>query len=426
MTKNLENYLNQVATYLVGDREDIIMEIRGHILEKAAGPEGEATPEAIDRVIEELGDPQSLASNYSEGKDIILPHFRNLLFLYTGILFAIHLGATAVAAVTGGGVAVFPLIFVPELGSIWETLFFLPFAFIFDFGLVSLVLFAVSQSKGGLKLPIPTVDSDQDRPSPWVLLYMGLGLAAVAAAWQYAGDWYQAGNVTIIMPTQGFLTIALVLLGVAVWFYFLKVLSRSTFMRRLLAVLGSVASLAALIITNAHLAPGTRLVEGVNPEHARLNEMGFQALLVLIAVLITIDLVKHVIRLFAVMGTRRARVEFAPADSSDWSATILRLALYMGLMVGAGVFIHHVPWLFALVALGGLAWLVSWHSKRFGFRCGKCSQEFEISFLADLISPHGFTKEPGGGLVGWHLLRCPHCRKWSRATVVKKLTKPEI
>lgn len=72
-------------------------------------------------------------------------------------------------------------------------------------------------------------------------------------------------------------------------------------------------------------------------------------------------------------------------------------------------------WL-ALVA-GGLFLIVSWHKKSTAYRCPKCGNEFEISFLTDFFSPHGVTKEGGG----WLHLKCPRCHNRSKMKVLVKI-----
>jgi DNA-directed RNA polymerase subunit RPC12/RpoP len=68
-----------------------------------------------------------------------------------------------------------------------------------------------------------------------------------------------------------------------------------------------------------------------------------------------------------------------------------------------------------LIIAIGLALLVLWHARTFGYRCRSCGNEFEISLLVDFISPHGLGF--GGG---WKLLRCPKCGRWTRAFVIRK------
>jgi hypothetical protein len=143
--KALENYLDEVKTYLVVDnpkkREDLLMEIKSHIIEKAESKYGKSDEEAVKKVIEEYGTPREVGSRYSEEKTIIAPHYKNYLFMYTGIAFAIHLGLRLfglIASTLGN-----------EQVSTWEGLLelvsLIPTTFIFDFGLVALILYFVTK-----------------------------------------------------------------------------------------------------------------------------------------------------------------------------------------------------------------------------------------------------------------------------------------
>jgi len=102
---------------------------------------------------------------------------------------------------------------------------------------------------------------------------------------------------------------------------------------------------------------------------------------------------------------------------SDWVKTVVYLAVYIGaISMGAFLLLTRgtvgiVVW--ALVVVGGLILLVRWHSKITAYRCTNCGHEFEISFLTDLISPHGVGS--GGA---WKYLRCPQCNRRIRAEVL--------
>jgi DNA-directed RNA polymerase subunit RPC12/RpoP len=54
--------------------------------------------------------------------------------------------------------------------------------------------------------------------------------------------------------------------------------------------------------------------------------------------------------------------------------------------------------------------LVGWHAWEYGYCCGHCGAEFEISAFTDFISPH---------LLKTKYLRCPQCgkRNWAEARV---------
>jgi hypothetical protein len=117
------------------------MEIKSHIIEKAESKYGKSDEEAVKKVIEEYGTPREVGSRYSEEKTIIAPHYKNYLFMYTGIAFAIHLGLRLfglIASTLGN-----------EQVSAWEGLLelvsLIPTTFIFDFGLVALILYFVTK-----------------------------------------------------------------------------------------------------------------------------------------------------------------------------------------------------------------------------------------------------------------------------------------
>ncbi|TYB88866.1 MAG: hypothetical protein FXF54_10285 [Kosmotoga sp.] len=143
--KTLEKYLNEIKTYLVVDnpkkREDLLMEIKSHILEKAQNKYGKADEEAVKKVIDEYGTPQEVGSRYSEEKTIIAPHYKNYLFMYTGIVFAIHLGLRLFGLIAGtlGNEQ------INAWGGMLELVSLIPTTFIFDFGLVALVLYFVTK-----------------------------------------------------------------------------------------------------------------------------------------------------------------------------------------------------------------------------------------------------------------------------------------
>lgn len=96
----------------------------------------------------------------------------------------------------------------------------------------------------------------------------------------------------------------------------------------------------------------------------------------------------------------------------DWVRTAIAIAVFIGFVIAAAISLP-VHW-FLLAAAAGLIALINWHTRSFAYRCARCGHEFEISTLKNAVSPHG----PGWG-GGWKLLRCPECRRWSRARVIK-------
>ncbi len=111
-------------------------------------------------------------------------------------------------------------------------------------------------------------------------------------------------------------------------------------------------------------------------------------------------------------------MKYREPAKADWKKTALYLVVYIA-AIGSGAFLL-LPlgvvgaFVWAVVVLGGLFLLVRWHSRSVAYRCAHCGNEFEVSLLTDLISPHGI----GNG--GWKYLKCPRCIRRTRANVLVK------
>lgn len=124
-------------------QEEILSEIKSHILEKAEQEHGEVTETSLDKVIAAYGPARRVAEKYLDGHSIIAPAFKRHLFRYTSFLFAVHFLITAVAVIFTKSFLVFPFLYVPRMG-VFEALFYLPTAFLFDLGLVTLILYFIT------------------------------------------------------------------------------------------------------------------------------------------------------------------------------------------------------------------------------------------------------------------------------------------
>jgi hypothetical protein len=156
--ESLETYLREISHYLAvehGERE-ILAEIRSHILEKAEGESGAVTEEALERAIGEYGRPRDVAAKYLEGRDIISPTFRRHLVRYTAVLFSVHVILTVLAVHVGMSIIAIPFFFIPKMGPGIAIVYLLT-ALVYDFGLVALVLFLVTQRKASIRLPWPSL-----------------------------------------------------------------------------------------------------------------------------------------------------------------------------------------------------------------------------------------------------------------------------
>lgn len=106
---------------------------------------------------------------------------------------------------------------------------------------------------------------------------------------------------------------------------------------------------------------------------------------------------------------------FRVPSRRDWGRAFFWIAAYLVAMVVAYIVYWPVGF---VVAIGGALALVAWHRKATAYRCLHCGHEFTISFMTDLISPHGIGRADDRTVRGWKYLRCPQCGQRSRATAL--------
>jgi len=154
MHEYLEKYLKEISHYLAVKQgsDEILAEIKSHILEKAEREYGAVTEESLSRIIDAYGRPRDVAAKYMEGQEIISPTFKKYLFRYTALLYAIHFILTVIAVHFRTGIIAIPLFLIPRM-PVWAAFVYLPMALIYDFGLVALVLYFVTQQKKDARLP---------------------------------------------------------------------------------------------------------------------------------------------------------------------------------------------------------------------------------------------------------------------------------
>ncbi len=169
MSERLEAYLEEIGHFLSGreEREEILSEIRSHILEKAEEEHGAVTDDALNKVIAAYGPARQVAGRYVDEPPIIASVYKRFLFRYTALLFGIHALFTLAAVIFRESFIMFPFLFVPRLGP-FEAVLYLPTAFVFDLGVVTLVLYFITRSGKEIKLPWPkiSVDLDEVRTPP--------------------------------------------------------------------------------------------------------------------------------------------------------------------------------------------------------------------------------------------------------------------
>jgi HAAS len=192
MYANLDAYLEEISHYLFlrQGTDDVLAEIRSHILEKAGHEHGDVSEEAVADVISGYGSPQQVAARYMEGETLIAPTLKRYLLRYATILFAIHVALTLAASLLKTSLVIFPFLYIPPLSSA-NGLFYLPTAFIYDLGLAGIFLYFVTRQAKDVNLPWFNIRSrlsgatasHESEPKSYLLILMLMGFGAVL--WVY-------------------------------------------------------------------------------------------------------------------------------------------------------------------------------------------------------------------------------------------------
>jgi len=317
MSDKLEAYLEEISHFLSGkaEREEILSEIRSHILEKAAEGHGEATDAAIEGAMADFGPARRVAERYlDESRPIIAPAYKRYLFRYTTLLFGFHAFLTIVGIIFKKEFVIFPFLFMPRLG-VMEALMYLPTAFLADLGLTALVLYLITQSGKEVRLPWPKVAVDINEVKPPVLaerIFTGIAAIVMLGITDFLAylfvrhhtvffvnlDW--ANPRPLFMPGAGhrLSLILIALFATSTVSLFIKIFTKS----RWVDIVGNVASLGliGLLLTQ----PFDNLF-AVHIAENLLPKIRYAAkfTLLFIAAIITIDLIKHIV----ILSRRRLR-----------------------------------------------------------------------------------------------------------------------
>ena len=312
MSRQIEKYLSDVKHYLVTDepKEDILAEIRAHIQERLDEEKAGDDEETVKRILEEYGDPQEVAARYSENKHIIAPHYRNHLFMYTGIVFAIHLGLYLLSLIVGRGMWVLPYGDV-TVENVFQLVSMIPQAFVFDFGLVALILYFITQSGAKVRLGWPEALLKKEKKASLLATIVGLVVQTVIVAGSFTiiqsgvlsswverlSEWEVGSDSIYIVVSEPAMYYTLLIIGglfaINLVTGLIKLLERS----ELINVISGFAGLTFMWFVASRL-----VVDAVFDVSEELNaaiSIGFRAFLSLIAVVIIIDLIIHIIRYWA-------------------------------------------------------------------------------------------------------------------------------
>ena len=107
--------------------------------------------------------------------------------------------------------------------------------------------------------------------------------------------------------------------------------------------------------------------------------------------------------------------KFQDPTRKDWISGIASLMIFVVVItVGAALLFTNYWYLWPIIVIGGVVILVLRQTKNYACRCRECGHEFEISFLTNLISPHGVDKKGS-----WQWVKCPECDQRTKVTVIK-------
>ncbi len=312
MSDKLEAYLEEISHFLSGraEREEILSEIRSHIAEKAAEGPGEFTDAAIEKAIAAFGPARQVAEKYLDhGRPIIDPAYKRYLFRYTTLLFAAHTLLTIAAVIFKEDFIVFPFLFMPRLGVI-EALMYLPTAFLADLGIVTVVLYFITQSGKDVRLPWPkfAVDLDEVKPPTskllWGRIFIGIGAVIMLAITDFALylfarhqtiffvnlDWTDPRPLFTPGAGRRLSLIVIAMFAASAMSLFIKILTKS----RWVDVAGDAVSLGLIGLML------TQPFDNLFAVHIAQNLLpkiryGAKFMLLFIALMITVDLVKHIV-----------------------------------------------------------------------------------------------------------------------------------
>jgi hypothetical protein len=256
-----------------------------------------------------------VAEKYLDGHPVIAPAFTRHLFRYASLLFAVHLAFTVLAVIFKENFIVFPFLFVPRLGVI-GAIFYLPMAFMADFGFVALVLYFITRSGREIKLPWPKFALDleevQGRDARTLasrtatLVGAGIMLALTVVGVRlylklhtiffYSTNFHKFRPLLTPAPGRQISLIVLAMLGAGTLALFIKLFSLS---RRLSCWVDAIADGLILVLVGLLLRQPYADLFAIRIAPVFLSKIKFTLISILLffALMVAVDLVANVVRL---------------------------------------------------------------------------------------------------------------------------------
>ena len=157
MDKNLNIYLEEIDHYLIlkEGKKEVLEEIESHILEKTEKDFGKISEENIQKTINLFGSAKEVAEKYLDGFQIISPSYKNYLFRYTWILFALHYCLKIISYTFNLAFNFTPFGLSIKIKGIMQLLSEALATWIYSFGIVALILYLITQSEKEINLIWP-------------------------------------------------------------------------------------------------------------------------------------------------------------------------------------------------------------------------------------------------------------------------------
>ncbi|PFJ51508.1 HAAS signaling domain-containing protein [Bacillus thuringiensis] len=298
MNSILKKYLDEISKYLYAgkEKEDILKEIEAHIMEETENNYSKITEEGLKETIKKFGAPKKVAEMYLNNTQIIAPTFKNYLFLYTSILFAVHLGLYIISEARGTDIGILPFVYLSN-NSWWQIFIYIPVTFFMDFGIVCLLLFILTQSNKDINLPwFKKFVEDEKGQSVSFGIFMILLIVASIIVYKYKTLFIYINTIddqVIALRGNGIENISyviLLLLGVTVLSYACKWFFRNDFLNLLFSIF------QLTLIWFVVKLPYNEIFQYIENDQLRQKaSYGFRALFILVTLIITIKFIKKII-----------------------------------------------------------------------------------------------------------------------------------
>ncbi|OQB48416.1 MAG: hypothetical protein BWY00_00691 [Firmicutes bacterium ADurb.Bin153] len=304
MIKKLEAYLSEVGHYVSGPKgaDDILDEIRSHILDRAQEEYGKADDESVEKILAKMEEPREMASRYSQGQDIIAPYYRKHLILYTAFLFFIGLGVSVVSLVLGKGAVHLLPFFQSSAEDFLVFLGGLPVTFFTYFGIVCLFFMIITKYRSVKPAWLVVGGSGKKLGKPTALGFTValVGFLLVLIIYSFQGELasfvagLSDGNVLIVKIPDILMNAILAMTGIDLLVYSLRFLANTPVLEA--------AGAAFKLLVMAYVARrplGFENLSGLDGGVATAVEIGIRAVLAIIVIIITIELIRWLMYTFS-------------------------------------------------------------------------------------------------------------------------------